>query len=81
MMDHGNVPSLASSEGSNELTIPPLLEKQQGQNYDYEVVAQQGTTEFYKGISTETYGYNGDLLGPTLTIEEGEKWRLKLQMT
>lgn len=78
MMDHGNVPSLASSEGSNELTIPPLLEKQQGQNYDYEVVAQQGTTEFYKGISTETYGYNGDLLGPTLTIEEGEKVEVKI---
>lgn len=78
MMDHGNVPSLASSEGSNELTIPPLLEKQQGQNYDYEVVAQQGTTEFYKGISTETYGYNGDLLGPTLTIKEGEKVEVKI---
>ncbi|WP_083394495.1 multicopper oxidase family protein [Planococcus donghaensis] len=78
MMNHGNVPSLASSEGSNELAIPPLLEKQQGQNYDYEVVAQQGTTEFFNGISTETYGYNGDLLGPTLTIEEGKKVDVKI---
>lgn len=77
MMDHGNVPSLASSEGINELTVPPLLEKQQGQNYDYEVIAQEGTFEFFEGISTETYGYNGDLLGPTLKIEEGESVEVK----
>ncbi|EMF47868.1 Multicopper oxidase [Planococcus halocryophilus Or1] len=78
MMNHGNVPSLASSEGLNELAIPPLLEKQKDQNYDYEVVAQEGTTEFFKGVSTETYGYNGNLLGPTLTIEEGKKVVVKI---
>ncbi|ANU25521.1 multicopper oxidase family protein [Planococcus versutus] len=78
MMDHGNVPSLLSSEGTNELPIPPLLEKQQGQDYDYEVIAQEGITEFFKGISTETYGYNGDLLGPTLKIEEGKSVDVKI---
>ncbi len=78
MMDHGNVPSLLSSKGTNELPIPPLLEKQQGQDYDYEVIAQEGITEFFKGISTETYGYNGDLLGPTLKIEEGKSVDVKI---
>ncbi|AJD89558.1 MULTISPECIES: multicopper oxidase family protein [Jeotgalibacillus] len=78
MMDHGEVPSLASSEGVNELVIPPLLEKQKGKNYDYEVTAQEGITEFFEGISTETYGYNGDLLGPTLKIEEGESVNVKI---
>lgn len=78
MMDHGNVPSLANSQGLNELAIPPILEKQKGQNYDYEVVAQKGTTEFFNGVSTETYGYNGDLLGPTLKIEEGKKVDVKI---
>ncbi|AIY05429.1 Multicopper oxidase [Planococcus sp. PAMC 21323] len=78
MMDHGNVPSLTSSEGLNDLAIPPLLEKQKDQDYDYEVVAQEGTTEFFKGVSTETYGYNGNLLGPTLKIEEGKKVDVKI---
>ena len=78
MMDHGNVPSLTSSEGLNDLAIPPLLEKQKYQDYDYEVVAQEGTTEFFKGVSTETYGYNGNLLGPTLKIEEGKKVDVKI---
>lgn len=78
MMDHGNVPSLTSSEGLNDLAIPSLLEKQKDQDYDYEVVAQEGTTEFFKGVSTETYGYNGNLLGPTLKIEEGKKVDVKV---
>lgn len=78
MMDHGDVPSLESSEGINELPIPPVLEKQQGQDFDYEVTAQQGTTEFFEGVSTDTYGYNGDLLGPTLKLEEGERVDVKI---
>ena len=78
MMNHGNVPGLNSSEGINELPIPPLLEKQQGQEFDYEVTAQEGTTEFFDGISTDTFGYNGDLLGPTLKLEEGESVDVKI---
>ena len=78
MMNHGNIPLLAASEGINELPIPPLLEKQQGQDFDYEVTAQEGTTEFFEGISTDTYGYNGDLLGPTLMLEEGESVDVKI---
>ncbi|TAA73068.1 multicopper oxidase family protein [Planococcus salinarum] len=74
----GFVPSLESSEGIRELSIPPVLEKQQGQDFDYEVTAQQGTTEFFEGISTDTYGYNGDLLGPTLMLEEGERVDVKI---
>ena len=71
MMNHGNVPLLDPSSGINELIIPPILQKQQGENFDYEVTAQQGSTEFFEGISTETYGYNGDLLGPTIRLQQG----------
>ncbi|HSJ37674.1 MAG TPA: multicopper oxidase domain-containing protein, partial [Planococcus sp. (in: firmicutes)] len=78
MMNHGNIPLLEASEGITELPIPPLLEKQQGQDFDYEVTAQEGTTEFFEGISTDTYGYNGDLLGPTLKLEEGESVDVKI---
>ncbi|WP_281862876.1 multicopper oxidase family protein [Planomicrobium okeanokoites] len=78
MMNHGDIPRLAASEGINELSIPPVLERQQGQDFDYEVTAQQGTTEFFEGVSTDTYGYNGDLLGPTLKLEEGESVDVKI---
>ena len=77
-MRHGNIPSLESSEGINELPIPPVLEKQQGQDFDYEITAQEGITEFFEGISTETYGYNGNLLGPTLKLDEGESVDVKI---
>ncbi|HSI67832.1 MAG TPA: multicopper oxidase domain-containing protein [Planococcus sp. (in: firmicutes)] len=77
-MRHGNVPSLESSEGINELPIPPVLEKQQGQDFDYEITAQEGITEFFEGISTLTYGYNGNLLGPTLKLDEGESVDVKI---
>lgn len=78
MMNHGSVPSLEPSEGSRELSIPPLMEKQQGQDFDYEVVAQHGSTEFFEGVETATYGYNGDLLGPTLKLEQGESADVKI---
>lgn len=78
MMNHGAVPSLEPSEGVRELTIPPLMEPQQGQDFDYEVVAQQGSTEFFEGVQTATYGYNGDLLGPTLKLEQGERTEVKI---
>ncbi len=78
MMSSGNPPSLVPSNGTNELLIPPVLEKQQGQDYDYEVTAQEGVTEFFDGIKTETYGYNGDLLGPTLKLKQGEKVDVKI---
>ena len=78
MMNHGNVPDLDSSTGINELSIPPVLEKQQGEEFDYEVTAQQGSTEFFNGISTDTYGYNGDLLGPTIRLQQGESVDVKI---
>ena len=78
MIGQGNIPSLESSEGITELPIPPVLEKQQGQDFDYEVTAQEGSTEFFEGISTDTFGYNGDLLGPTLKLKEGESVDVKI---
>ena len=78
MMNHGAVPSLEPSEGSQELSIPPLMEKQENGDFDYEVVAQQGTTEFFEGTETATYGYNGDLLGPTLKLDQGESADVKI---
>ncbi|MFD1849408.1 multicopper oxidase family protein [Oceanobacillus bengalensis] len=78
-MDHDNIPLLQASKGTQELVIPPLLEKQKDSDFDYEVVAQEGTTQFFDGSLTNTYGYNGNLLGPTLQLKEGETVKVKVR--
>lgn len=78
-MDHDNVTPLQASEGIQELAIPPLLKREENADFDYEVIAQEGTTPFFEGVSTQTFGYNGDLLGPTLRLKEGETVRVKVR--
>ncbi len=78
-MDHDDIPSLKASKGTQELSIPPLLDKQKSPDFDYEVVAQEGTTQFFDGTQTKTYGYNGNLLGPTVRLKEGETVKVKVR--
>ncbi|PKG30036.1 copper oxidase [Cytobacillus horneckiae] len=78
-MDHDNVTPLQASEGTQELVIPPLLDKQTDSDFEYEVVAQEGTTQFFDGSITKTYGYNGNLLGPTVRLKEGETVKVKVR--
>lgn len=51
----------------NQLVIPSVLN---GPNYN--LTLQEGTNEFYPGITTNTMGANGDLLGPTLMMTKGD---------
>ena len=48
----------------NPLSIPPVLT---GPNIT--LTLQEGTTNFYTGITTNTMGANGALLGPTLILQ------------
>jgi blue copper oxidase len=66
---HINPVALNDSTGENELAIPPLLEPKDG---IYNITAQQGTTEIFKGVQTETYGYNGSFLGPVIRVNNGD---------
>ncbi len=50
----------------NPLAIPPALT---GTTFNLNV--QNGTTQFWPGINTPTFGINGNILGPTLIIN---KW-------
>ncbi|RBP87615.1 FtsP/CotA-like multicopper oxidase with cupredoxin domain [Cytobacillus firmus] len=68
-MNHVNPPALNDSTEENELAVPPLLEPKDG---SYPITAQQGTTELFEGIQTETYGYNGSFLGPVIRIKRGD---------
>lgn len=51
----------------NPLTIPPAIE-----NTTIDLTLQTGTTQFYNGINTNTMGANGNLLGPTLILNQGD---------
>lgn len=58
---------LVTGWSQSPLFIPPLLE---GPVFDLQV--QNGTTEFFPGITTPTYGVNGNILAPTLVFNKGE---------
>jgi FtsP/CotA-like multicopper oxidase with cupredoxin domain len=63
----------------NKLTIPPLLEPQLvGEEKVFVLSAEQGETIFLKGKPTNTAGYNGSYLGPTLRAHQGDNVRIVL---
>lgn len=66
---HTNPLALNDSTGENELLLPPLIEPKDGV---IDITAQQGTTEIYEGVQTETYGYNGSFLGPIIQVVNDE---------
>lgn len=54
-------------KAQNLLSIPPTLS---GSTID--LTLQEGTTNFYPGITTNTMGANGSLLGPTLILNQND---------
>jgi len=50
----------------NPLTIPPALS-----DTTFNLIIQNGSTQFYPNINTPTYGINGNLLAPTMIVN---KW-------
>jgi blue copper oxidase len=65
--------AVAFSFGQNPLFIPDTLS---GTNFQLTVGAS--TKVFFPGFNTPTYGYNGDFLGPTLLIENGDSITLNV---
>ncbi|MBF4695521.1 multicopper oxidase family protein [Fusibacter ferrireducens] len=66
-------PSLA--EGSSlSLPIPPLLEDENSDPAiaEYTLTADYGISEIIPNMTTNTLGYNGNLLGPTIRSKVGE---------
>ena len=63
-----------ASEFSNPLTIPPL---EAGSSLDgvrhYDLTLQRGSRTFLPGMTTETFGINGDYLGPTILMHRNEQ--------
>ena len=65
---------------SGDFAIPPL---DLGELVDgtrvFRLRLQRGTVEWVSGAPTETYGANGDVLGPTLRLVSGERVRIEVE--
>lgn len=64
----------------NPLHIPPEIkgELRGGvRHYDFDI--QEGYREFIRGLNTPTYGINGNYLGPTIRLKQGEEVSLNWQ--
>ncbi|MGV3636725.1 MAG: multicopper oxidase family protein, partial [Flavobacteriales bacterium] len=48
---------------------------------DIQLTLQEGTWEFHPGEVVTTYGYNGDLLGPTIMLDQGQAVTLNVTNT
>ena len=58
---------------TSPLAIPTLLEGENINNVlHFDLNLQKGTYSFFEGTTTNTYGINGALLGPTLKIKNGD---------
>ncbi|MDZ4740705.1 MAG: multicopper oxidase domain-containing protein [Alphaproteobacteria bacterium] len=63
--------AIGSAAELQPLRIPALLDaRAQGARLSLQV--QAGTTEFFPGRTSETLGYNGSHLGPTLRVHRGD---------
>jgi FtsP/CotA-like multicopper oxidase with cupredoxin domain len=63
----------------NELIIPSILEPQViGEEKVFVLSAEPGETIFLEGKPTNTAGYNGTYLGPTLRAHKGDNVRIVL---
>jgi len=72
---------LSDKENSNKLPIPPLLEDidpEEGKA-EFNLKVQYGSKEFIKGYKTETLGYNGNYLGPTIKVSKGDDVKINVE--
>jgi FtsP/CotA-like multicopper oxidase with cupredoxin domain len=64
----------------NLLFIPPIIEDEDPSptSSSFTLIAQESTKEFLQGKDTETYGYNGNYLGHTIRVKNGEQVNFKI---
>ncbi|MFE6966504.1 multicopper oxidase family protein [Agromyces sp. NPDC057679] len=76
----GPVSTVGEVDFDRPLAIPPLAESTVDADGTrvFALDAQAGTTEFEPGEPSETWGFNGAYLGPTLVAERGERVRVDM---
>ncbi|QIS02597.1 multicopper oxidase domain-containing protein [Nocardia brasiliensis] len=72
---NADVSTVGRTEFRNELAIPPLAPARllPDGTREFELDMRSGRTEFRPGQATETWGFNGAYLGPTLRARRGEQ--------
>ncbi len=79
-----NKKSLVSTAYAGEFTtplpIPALLENldKSGRTAQFKMAALEGKRTFLPGKITPTFGYNGDFLGPTIRVRNGQRFNLQV---
>ena len=65
------------------LPIPPLLENldKSGETARFAMDVQQGEMHFFSGKSTASLGYNGNFLGPTIRVRNGQRFSMHARNT
>ncbi len=65
------------------LPIPPLLENldKSGKTASFAMNVQQGKMNFFPGKNTESLGYNGNFLGPTIRVRNGQQFSMRARNT
>ncbi|MFJ9178921.1 multicopper oxidase family protein [Streptomyces sp. NPDC102360] len=75
------VSTVGKAEFRNELAVPPLapsrIDKKDGARV-FDLRMREGKKSFQPGRTTDTWGFNGDYLGPTLRAQRGEKVRVRV---
>lgn len=89
-----NVPEApGQSESTNEqvgdkgteiiraLPIPMLLEdiNPEENKSEFNLIVQEGNSNFLEGLSTPTLGYNGDYLGPVIRVKRGNEVTINVE--
>lgn len=73
----GNEPAPPLDAGT--FVVPPLLEGELSAGVRvFRLELQEGEVEWVPGAPTQTYGANGDVLGPTLHLRRGERARIEV---
>lgn len=67
-------PSIVSANTQQTLPIPPLLEVKKGQ--PIYLAMQENSWSFMGGKNVSTWGFNGQYLGPTIRVLDGERVKI-----
>ena len=67
-------PSIAFAQFTNEVHIPPTIS-----GTTFSLTIDESTRQFFDGQTTQTIGFNGDFLGPTLIFNQGDDIAISVQ--
>ena len=79
----GFISSAQAGDFTTPLPIPPLLNNldESGETSTFSMNVEKGSREFFPGMQTATLGYNGNYLGPTIKVKNGQRFKINVKNT